>query len=116
MIDGGGAAPISKSGSQRSANRVLIIDDDLAIQRTWTIVAVRAGFEARATDDAAIVREHLKSWHPSLVILDLHMPGRDGIQVLSDLAAQKCTAPIILATGADSRIIEAAVRVGRERG
>src|SRR5437016_234021 len=48
------------------------IDDDAAVRRTWTIVAEAAGFEARATDDADLVREHLASWRPRLVILDLH--------------------------------------------
>jgi len=101
---------------QRSANRVLIIDDDAAIRRTWRKVAEAAGFEVRATDDAAVVREHLVAWRPSLVILDLQMPGRDGIQLLADLGVEKCEAAVILATGSDSRVIEAAVRVGRERG
>src|SRR5437879_1454707 len=106
----------NRMGGQPSENRVLIIDDDAAVRRTWTIVAEAAGFEARATDDADLVREHLASWRPRLVILDLHMPGRDGIQFLGDLGAQKCKAAVVLATASDSRTIAAAVQVGRERG
>jgi DNA-binding response OmpR family regulator len=95
-----------KMADQPSANRVLIIDDDAAIRRTWTKVAEATGFEARATDDTAVVREQLAAWRPSLVILDLQMPGRDGIQLLADLGVEKCEAAVVLATGSDSRILD----------
>ncbi len=97
-------------------NRVLIVEDDEAFRHTVKRVAELGGFEAMATDDAAVVRQHLVSWRPSLVILDLQLPGRDGIQLLADLEAAKCDAAVVLVTGADDRTLGAAVRVGRERG
>src|SRR5712691_7830701 len=104
------------AGTRITANRVLIIDDDAAVRRTLTKLAEACGFEALATDDATAFNDHLGSWRPTLVILDLQMPGRDGIQILSDLGAAKCDAQVVVASGADLRILESAIRVGRERG
>jgi EAL domain-containing protein (putative c-di-GMP-specific phosphodiesterase class I) len=98
-----------------SAIRVLIIDDDAAVRKTMVSLAQACGLEALATDDRTF-KEHLARWRPTLVILDLQMPGRDGIQILGDLASEKCEAHVILATGAHSRVVDAAVRIGRESG
>src|SRR5690349_20546455 len=101
---------------QTGRNRVLIIEDDAALRLTIGKIAEAAGFTARETDDAAVVSESIATWQPSLVILDLQMPGRDGVEMLSDLGADGCDAAVDLSSGADERILEAAVRVGRERG
>ena len=97
-------------------NRLLIIDDDAAIRRTMTVIAESSGFAVKATDDPEVFKELLAAWRPSLVILDLQMPQRDGIQLLGDLGALRCEAQLLLATGADSRILDAATRLGREVG
>jgi len=99
-----------------SANRLLIIDDDAAILQTVTMIAETSGFDSCATDDAAVFKENLASWRPTLIIVDLQMPGRDGIQLLGDLATAKSEAAVIVATGADTRVLDAAMRLGRERG
>jgi EAL domain-containing protein (putative c-di-GMP-specific phosphodiesterase class I) len=104
------------NGNDRAANRVLIVDDDAAICRTLTLIAEASGYDAMAIDDTAAMREQLKRFQPSLVILDLQMPGRDGVQFLADLGETKCQAPVVLASGADRRILDAALRLGRERG
>jgi EAL domain-containing protein (putative c-di-GMP-specific phosphodiesterase class I)/ActR/RegA family two-component response regulator len=96
--------------------RALIIDDDAAVRQTMTMLAEACGFEAIATGDPAVFRERLASWRPALVILDLQMPGRDGIQLLGDLGGEACDAQVVLATGALPRTLEAALRVGREHG
>src|SRR2546427_4477707 len=102
--------------AERPVNRVLIVDDDTAISRTLTMIAEASGYEAVSVDGTAVMRDQLAICQPSLVILDLQMPGRDGIQCLRDLGAAKCQAPVVLATGVDSSILDAAVRLGRERG
>jgi EAL domain-containing protein (putative c-di-GMP-specific phosphodiesterase class I)/ActR/RegA family two-component response regulator len=103
-------------GHQSKDRRVLIIDDDAAVRQTMTLLAESCGFEAIATDDAAVFKAHLASWLPTLIILDLQMPGRDGVQLLGDLGGETCGAQVILATGALPRTLDAAQRVGREHG
>src|SRR5713226_3735784 len=102
--------------AEPAANRVLIVDDDAAISRTLTMIAEASGYEAVPLDGNAVIGDQLAICEPSLVILDLQMPGRDGIQFLADLGAAKCRVPVILATGVERRILDAAIRLGRERG
>ncbi|HLY45831.1 MAG TPA: EAL domain-containing protein [Stellaceae bacterium] len=111
------AAPVRQNSmNEAAADRVLIVDDDAAIRQTLTMIAQAAGFAARAAADAAGFREMLASWRPAVIILDLQMPGCDGIEVLVELGRRNCTAQVIIASGADSRTLDAAMRIGREHG
>lgn len=98
------------------APRVLLIDDDAAIRRSVELFAEEFGFEVIATDDPDIFRDRAASWQPTVVVTDLRMSRRDGIQLLGDLDALNCKAPVILTSGADPRVLDAAVRVARELG
>src|SRR5271154_1032992 len=99
-----------------ATSRLLIIDDDAAVRRTITAVAVGLDFEVKGTDDAIVFHELVAAWEPMLVIIDLQMPGRDGVQILRDLGTAKSRMQIILASGADSKILSAAVRIGTDHG
>ena len=77
--------------------RVLLIEDERAIQRF-----LRVGLDAEgyAVDEAASGREGLTRASmsaPDVVLLDLGLPDRDGLQVLADLR-EWCTAPVIVLT------------------
>jgi len=97
-------------------NRLLVIDDDSGFRRLITRIAEGAGFETVATDDAGHFVERARVWHPSVIILDLRMPGIDGIQLLRDLSAEQCPANVVLASGMDGKVLDAAQQLGRERG
>ena len=101
---------------QLSRNRLLIIDDDGAYARFVKKVGLTLGFDAICTDDPDEFCTLAKSWAPSLVILDLTMPGTDGVELLRHLAAAQCEAHVIVASGLDDRTLEAALRLGAERG
>src|SRR2546425_5343314 len=96
--------------------RLLMIDDDLAFCRLIKRVAEPHGLEVIATDDTETFKKASQSWSPSLIVMDLQMPGKDGIELLRDLALNKCAAPIVLASGLDRRTLDSALRLGAERG
>lgn len=96
--------------------RLLIIDDDLAFSRMVKRVADPHGFDVVTTDDPASFRQTARSWSPTLIIMDLQMPGTDGIELLRDLALDKCKAEIVLSSGLDLRTLDAARHLGAERG
>jgi EAL domain-containing protein (putative c-di-GMP-specific phosphodiesterase class I) len=97
-------------------NRLLVVDDEPSIGRLVKRVAESLGFEVVATEDPAVFAKTARQWHPNVIILDLNIPGTDGIQLLRGLAADRCTAQIVLTSGADGKILEAAKRLGQERG
>ena len=97
-------------------HRLLVVDDEAAIGRIVKRVAESVGFEVIATEDPAVFARTARQWHPTVVFLDLNIPGTDGIQLLRGLAADKCSAHVLLMSGADGKILEAAQQLGRERG
>jgi CheY-like chemotaxis protein len=98
------------------ALRLLLIDDDPAFCRLVKRVAEPHGFEVITTGDPEKFKRTAQSWNPTLIVMDLQMPGTDGIELLRDLAGDKCGAPIVLSSGLDLRTLDAAQRLGAERG
>jgi EAL domain-containing protein (putative c-di-GMP-specific phosphodiesterase class I)/ActR/RegA family two-component response regulator len=98
------------------ADRLLIIDDDDAFARLVKRVAIPLQYEVATTKSLEEFRSAANHWSPTLVFLDLNMPGCDGIETLNQLALAQCTAQVIVASGLDSRTINAAMRLGSERG
>ncbi len=99
-----------------SAYRLAIIDDEPGFCEFVVKVAETCGFETFATADADEFMDEIRAHPPLIIILDLKMPYVDGIELLRDLAAQDAKANILLASGVDEKIIEAGIRLGRERG
>src|SRR6185437_10362095 len=68
--------------------RVLVVDDDAALAEMLGIVLRREGFEPAfvATGDRAMDAFHRT--RPDVVLLDLMLPGRDGLDVCRDLRAE----------------------------
>jgi EAL domain-containing protein (putative c-di-GMP-specific phosphodiesterase class I) len=97
-------------------DRLLIIDDDTTFRNYARRVGESSGFETFSTGDPAEFRTQIRSWHPSVIMMDLNMPGSDGIQLLRDLVEAKSQARILIASGADPKVLETAARLAGERG
>lgn len=98
------------------ANRVLIVDDEVAVGDFLVRVAAGRGYEAKAVSNASDFQDRLGDWKPGRILLDLQMPGTDGIEILRALAEAKCSADIVIMSGFDEKVIESARRLGEERG
>jgi EAL domain-containing protein (putative c-di-GMP-specific phosphodiesterase class I)/ActR/RegA family two-component response regulator len=99
-----------------SGDRLLVIDDEAAFGQIVKKVAEASGFEVVVTDDPSIFTNTARQWHPTVIVLDLKMPGTDGVQLLRTLAADNCPAHVVLSSGSDPKILESAMQLGRERG
>ena len=78
---------------------VLVVDDDAATRELVSRNLRRSGFttaEARNGQEALL---RLRTTKPSLLILDLIMPGLDGFEVLRSIRAEKLALPVIVLTG-----------------
>jgi len=84
-------------------NLISVIDDDESVRRTTTRLIESFGFPAAAFESA---ENFLSSGHlndTSCLIVDVQMPGMNGLQLQSRLAAAGCRIPIIFITAYDDR-------------
>jgi len=96
--------------------RLLILDDDPLTGRTMQRIAEPQGLTVRCTTTAEAFFEAVDGWSPDVIILDLIMPGMDGVQVMARLAGHGCDAAIIITSGIGSRVLDAAGRAAEEHG
>ncbi|MBV9863426.1 MAG: EAL domain-containing response regulator [Alphaproteobacteria bacterium] len=99
-----------------NGDRLLVIDDEPAFGRIVKTIAERAGFAVKATEEPEEFELLAQSWHPSVIFMDLQIPGTDGVELLRKLTARRCDAWVILASGLDGKTLDAARRLGLERG
>ncbi|AKS12868.1 MtrAB system response regulator MtrA [Corynebacterium pseudotuberculosis] len=77
--------------------KILVIDDDPAISEMLTIVLEAEGFNTVAVTDGALAVETFNREEPDLVLLDLMLPGMNGIDICR-LIRQNSTVPIVMLT------------------
>ncbi|MCH9651095.1 MAG: EAL domain-containing response regulator [Deltaproteobacteria bacterium] len=107
--------PVDSSPGPELRERLLIVEDDPEIGALIGRIAEKCGFEtAISADFETLHGENLASY--SVVILDLHLPRVDGVEIIRFLAAEECQAGLILVSGVDKRLIKAAEKIARERG
>lgn len=75
---------------------VLIVDDDGEIRSGLVEVFERAGFEARSAGDVSAMERALAAKSADLIVLDLMMPGEDGLSACKRLSAKANNPPIIM--------------------
>lgn len=98
------------------SNRLLIMDDDPKICTFIEKASKRLGFDVVHITDPAAFMETLAQFAPTLLIIDLKMPGSDGVQLLHQLQQAACSADIIVISGMDQKTLHTAERLGRSHG
>lgn len=96
--------------------RLLIIDDDAAVGSTIAAIARGAGAEVLVTQTPDAFFAQLATFSPTHIAIDLMMPDMDGVQVISRLGELRCSAGIIITSGLQGRILDAAARSAEEHG
>ncbi len=99
-----------------SVLHLLLIDDEPAFGRFIAHAAESGGFTAHVTMSAEPFMQKYRDLKPEAVALDLGMPRVDGVELLRFLAEEKCTAPVIIISGFDRRVLESSMRLGQALG
>jgi len=77
--------------------RILVVDDDTALAEMIGIVLRTEGYEPFFCQDGALALDAFKSAAPDLVLLDLMLPGMDGIEICARIR-EESGVPIIMLT------------------
>ena len=77
---------------------IFCVEDDNGIRDLMIYTLNSAGFEARGFSDGAAFLDALRDQSPELVLLDIMLPGEDGIRILKRLRADGNQVPVIMAT------------------
>ena len=85
-----------RAGPEGSA-RVLVVEDDLTVSEVVERYLAREGFEVECVSDGQVALERAVATLPDLVILDIMLPGMDGLEICRKLRA-KAPIPIIMLT------------------
>ncbi len=75
---------------------ILIVDDDLRLQRLLTEYLDEQGYSTYAVGNGEAMQDWLEEHHPDLIILDLMLPGEDGLSLARSIRQQETTPIIIL--------------------
>jgi EAL domain-containing protein (putative c-di-GMP-specific phosphodiesterase class I)/CheY-like chemotaxis protein len=95
--------------------KILVIDDEVDHATLVCEIAQQAGFEAEKYTNASLFMEQYNE-PTDVIILDLVMPGVDGIEIIRYLANKKCNALLILMSGFDSGVLHSAQKLAKEQG
>lgn len=79
--------------------RILIVDDEPLVAMTLTLIFQRQGFEVdtrhNAYEGLVAALEH----RPDLILCDIDMPGRSGMELMKDLSRELPGTPVLVLTG-----------------
>ena len=95
-------------------SRILVVDDDTALAEMIGIVLRTEGFEALFCADGAQAVDEWRSSRPDLVLLDLMLPGMDGIEICTRIRAESGVPVIMLTARSDTADVVRGLEVGAD--
>jgi DNA-binding response OmpR family regulator len=96
--------------------RLLVIDDEPVLAGFVATAARETGYDPVLTADDQEFRGQFIANRPHMVVLDLGMPGMDGIELLRFLAEQGFQSPVLIISGFERRVLESSFRLGEALG
>jgi len=84
--------------TKEDALEVLFVDDDAAQREMYRRRLEREGYSVRLADSADAAANQVREKAPEVVVLDIAMPGRDGLSCLQELLDIEPAMPVIINT------------------
>ncbi len=103
---------MSQPADVPAKGRILVVDDDASLAEMLTIVLRQEGFDSRMVTRGDLAMDEFRDYRPDLVLLDLMLPGKDGIDVCKEIRAESGV-PIVMLTAKGDTVD---VVVGLESG
>ena len=81
---------------EKERHKVLVVDDDARLRSLLDRYLAEQGFSVKAVPDAAQMDRALTREHFDLMVLDLMLPGEDGLSICKRLRASDNKLPIVM--------------------
>ncbi|MGO1560650.1 Two component sensory transduction transcriptional regulatory protein MtrA [Actinomycetales bacterium JB111] len=94
--------------------QLLVVDDDVALAEMIGIVLQSEGFDVVHVADGAAAPETFRQTNPDIVLLDLMLPGLDGIQICRIIRAESDVPIIMLTARSDTLDVVAGLEAGAD--
>jgi response regulator RpfG family c-di-GMP phosphodiesterase len=108
---------VSRRDQPRSGSlRILLVDDDAALRTLLRTTFAVADVEVTEAADASAARREIQRARPSVIVLDVNMPGTTGLELCRELKNAQGTKgiPIVLLTGSDGDLGADVQRAGAD--
>ena len=86
----------------KSKGKLFLVDDDELIVSVLSRTLRKEGYELQAETDAENVIDRLRSWDPDLTLLDISMPGRNGLDILQEINNSDMKTQVVMLTADDT--------------
>src|SRR6516165_12678378 len=78
---------------------IFVVDDDPAVRETLSVVLSSGGYEVICFADGAALLAVARNRTPACILLDVHIPGKSGLDILKELHGEDYPAPIFMISG-----------------
>jgi two-component system, chemotaxis family, chemotaxis protein CheY len=96
--------------------RILIVDDDPAIRESIRAMLETDGHGVSEAANGVLVDAIVEAWAPDIIVLDILMPAKDGIETITSLRRAGHTVKIIAMSGPPSSPFMDFLRIARRLG
>jgi CheY-like chemotaxis protein len=93
-----------RSGIGGKVARILICEDDELYRQLAEVAFASSGHEVEFLDSGYAVMKKLASGHYDLLITDIVMPDKDGLEVIREIRGQGCDVPVLVMSGGMSNL------------
>ena len=95
--------------------RILIVDDEPMIRRLLHLKLSRLGYHCEEAGNAVEALDKMKTYSADLIMLDMKMPGKSGVELLPELKANYPNTAVIMATAvAEANLAIQCMRLGAD--
>lgn len=81
-----------------SSTRILVVEDDQGVRESLAVVLQVQSYEVKGIERGELAEQSLADFDPDLVILDLNLPGIDGLETCRRLRAAGFSGPVLMLT------------------
>jgi DNA-binding NtrC family response regulator len=82
--------------------KVFLLDDDGLIVSVLSRALKKEGYEVHEETETDDVVSKIKSWNPDILLLDISMPGRDGMNILEEIKGREIPTQVVMLTADDT--------------